>query len=84
MVEQFRYIASLASMQLNKFRDNEVADSIRGDDFKQDFMNEEYVTKNVRVNPFSGPSVEESKHESKHQSKNEEPEFEEGKMNQEI
>jgi hypothetical protein len=42
-------------------------ESINGQDFMNDFANDDYVTKNIRVMPMSGGTLEnQSEHTSKH------------------
>lgn len=100
MVEQFRYIADLVKEQIKTQGISRVPggneddfESIRGHDFMNDFANEDYVTKNIRVMPMGGSSTYEgqSEHTSKHHNAmgsamrgGEDSEYEEVKMNSEI
>lgn len=74
----------------DKDREDEF-ESIRGVDFANDFADEEYLTKNIRVMPMAGSMYEDrqSEHTSKHHPmgsamRGEDSEFEEAKMNTEI
>ena len=66
MVDVFRNIAELARSQLDPIReererragDNPEEDDIGAKEYMNDFVSEEYVTKNIRVMPMAGISVE--------------------------
>lgn len=100
MIEQFRFIADLVREQLKQVKQDkpeavDELESIRGHDFMNDFANDEYVSKNIRVMPMGGGSSTYEERQSEHTSRHpatmgsamrggEESEFEEAKMNGEI
>ena len=75
MVHAFREIAELARSQLDPIReererragDNPEEDDIGAKEYMNDFVSEEYVTKNIRVMPMAGQSIDNtSEHTSKY------------------
>ena len=76
MVHVFREIADLARSQLAPIREererragdnNPEEDDVGAKEYMNDFVSEEYVTKNIRVMPMAGHSIDNtSEHTSKY------------------
>ena len=93
MVEQYKYIAGkvsglLSQIKLEKANAQKDDESINGYDFMHDFAKEDYVTKNIRVMPMAGGTLDnQSEHTSKHHHgspNREESDVEDAKVNYEI
>ena len=70
IVEVLREISNLAKTQLVTIKQKQEADeedSVGDKDYMGDFVSEEYVTKNIRVMPMTGPGGDnQSEHTSKY------------------
>ena len=70
IVDVLREIASLSKNQLTTIKqkqEQDEEDSVGDKDYMGDFVSEEYVTKNIRVMPMGGPSIDDqSQHTSKY------------------
>ena len=73
LVDVLREIQQLSRAQLGQIRQQKEQqreddeDSVTDKDYMGDFVSEEYVTKNIRVMPIGGPSMDnQSEHTSKY------------------
>ena len=75
-------------MGIKQRQEKDEEDSVGEKDYMGDFVSEEYVTKNIRVMPMGGPSMDnQSEHTSKYYASgigNVDSDVEDAKHNQEV